>query len=167
MSWYGISKTRWCVNARHVNRSQNQKKFQEAVNICVHTLAVLVLCIFCTCRAFRHLEVFLSRCPLCQVFMCTRVCLPQGPLSLCLRSFLWCDTLYALFRDCLATVILTTVTDITSTYVIKDAVMVLDMAKPKNKKSTIWPGMRGRDAARKSTLKLNILQLITIDFSDT
>ena len=58
------------------------------VNICVHTLAVLVLCIFCTCRAFRHLEVFLSRCSFCQVFMCTRVCLPQGPLSLCLRSFL-------------------------------------------------------------------------------
>ena len=26
--------------------------------------------------------------------------------------------------------------------------MVLDMAKPKNKQSTIWPGMRGRDAAR-------------------
>ena len=59
-----------------------------AVNICVHTLAVLVLCILCTCRAFRHLEVFLSRCSFCQVFMCTRVCLPQGPLSLCLRSFL-------------------------------------------------------------------------------
>ena len=58
------------------------------VNICVHTLAVLVLCIFCTCRAFRHLEVFLSRCSFCQVFMCTRVRLPQGPLSLCLRSFL-------------------------------------------------------------------------------
>ena len=33
----------------------------------------------------------------------------------CLRSFLRCDTLCALFRDCLATVILTTVTDITST----------------------------------------------------
>ena len=47
--------------------------------------------------------------------MRTRVCLPQGPLSLCLRSFLRCHTLYALFRDCLATVILTTVTDITST----------------------------------------------------
>ena len=57
-------------------------------NICVHTLALLVLCILCTCRAFRHLEVFLSRCLFCQVFMCTRVCLPQGPLSLCLRSFL-------------------------------------------------------------------------------
>ena len=47
--------------------------------------------------------------------MCTRVCLPQGPLSLCLCSFLRCDTLYALLRDCLATVILTTITDITST----------------------------------------------------
>ena len=67
---------------------QTADTISAAVNICVHTLAVLVLCIFCTCRAFRHLEVFLSRCPPCQVFMCTRVCLPQGPLSLCLRSFL-------------------------------------------------------------------------------
>ena len=31
--------------------------------------------------------------------------------------------------------------------------MVLDMAKPKNKKSTIWPGLRGRDAAKELTLK--------------
>ena len=30
--------------------------------------------------------------------------------------------------------------------------MVLDMAKRKNRKSTICPGMRERDAARKSTL---------------
>ena len=44
--------------------------------------------------------------------------------------------------------------------------MVLDMARPKNKKSTIWPGMRGRDAARKSTLKVNNLQVFTIDFSE-
>ena len=44
--------------------------------------------------------------------------------------------------------------------------MVLDMAKPKNKKSTIWPGMRGRDAARKLALKVNILQVFTIDFSE-
>ena len=44
--------------------------------------------------------------------------------------------------------------------------MVLDMARPKNKKSTMWPGMRGRDAARKSTLKVNILQVFTIDFSE-
>ena len=42
--------------------------------------------------------------------------------------------------------------------------MVLDMAKPKDKKSTIWPGMRGRDAARKLTLKVNILLVFTIDF---
>ena len=34
--------------------------------------------------------------------------------------------------------------------------MVLDTAKLKNKKSTIWPGMRGRDAARRLTLKVNI-----------
>ena len=42
--------------------------------------------------------------------------------------------------------------------------MVLDTAKPKNRKSTIQPGMRGRDAARKLTLKVNILQVFTIDF---
>ena len=44
--------------------------------------------------------------------------------------------------------------------------MVLGMARPKNKQSTIWPGMRGRDAARKLTLKVNILQVFTIDFSE-
>ena len=44
--------------------------------------------------------------------------------------------------------------------------MVLDMARPKHKKSTIWPGMRARDAVRKSTLKVNILQVFTIDFSE-
>ena len=60
----------------------------HVVKNCAHTLVVLVLCIFGTCRAFRFAEVFLTRCPSCQVFMCTRVCLPQGPLSLCLRSFL-------------------------------------------------------------------------------
>ena len=45
--------------------------------------------------------------------------------------------------------------------------MVLDTAKPKNRKSTILPGMRGRDAARKLTLKVDILQVCTIDFSET
>ena len=44
--------------------------------------------------------------------------------------------------------------------------MVLDMARPKYKKSTIWLGMRGRDAERKSTLKVNVLQVFTIDFSE-
>ena len=44
--------------------------------------------------------------------------------------------------------------------------MVLDMAKPKNKQSTIWPGVRGRGDARKLTLKVNILQVFTIDFSE-
>ena len=44
--------------------------------------------------------------------------------------------------------------------------MVLDMAKPKNKMSTTWPGMRGKDAARKLTLKVNILQVFTIDSSE-
>ena len=42
--------------------------------------------------------------------------------------------------------------------------MVLDMAKPKYKESTTWLGMIGRDAARKSTLKVDILQVFTIDF---
>ena len=44
--------------------------------------------------------------------------------------------------------------------------MVLDMDRPQNKQSAIWPGMRGRDAARKSTLKVNISQVFTIDFSE-
>ena len=44
--------------------------------------------------------------------------------------------------------------------------MVLGMAKPKYKKSTIRLRMRGRDAVKKSTLKVNILQVFTIDFSE-
>ena len=44
--------------------------------------------------------------------------------------------------------------------------MVLDMAEPKNKENTTWLGMRGRDAVRKSTPKVNILQVFTIDFSE-
>ena len=53
-------------------------------------------------------------------------------------------------------------------YVIKrkGAVMVLDTAKPKNRKSTIELGMRGRDAAGELTLKVNILQVLTIDSSE-
>ena len=48
----------------------------------------------------------------------------------------------------------------------KGVVMMLDTAKPKNRKSTKKPGMRGRDAARKLTLKVDILQVFTIDFSE-
>ena len=48
----------------------------------------------------------------------------------------------------------------------KGAVMVLDTAKPKNRKSAIQPGMRGRDAARKLTPKVDISQVFTIDFSE-
>ena len=44
--------------------------------------------------------------------------------------------------------------------------MVLDSARPKNKENTTWLGMRGRDAVRKSTPKVNILQVFTIDFSE-
>ena len=44
--------------------------------------------------------------------------------------------------------------------------MVLDTAKPKNRKSTILPGMHGRDAARKLTLKVDILQVFTNEFSE-
>ena len=44
--------------------------------------------------------------------------------------------------------------------------MVLDMTKPKNKQSALWPGMRGRDVARKSTPKVNILQEFTIDYPE-
>ena len=98
------------VGRRSSNTRQSGCVFQD-VNNCAHSLVVLVLCIFSTCRACRPLEVFLSRCPFCQVFLCTRVCLPQGPLSLCL-DVIRC-TLCS--EDCPATVILTTVTDITST----------------------------------------------------
>ena len=48
----------------------------------------------------------------------------------------------------------------------KDLIMVPDMTRPNSKQSTIWPRMRGRDAARKLTLKKNILQVFTIDFSE-
>ena len=44
--------------------------------------------------------------------------------------------------------------------------MVLDMAKPKYTESSIWLGMSGRDAVRKSTLKVDILQVFTIDSSE-
>ena len=44
--------------------------------------------------------------------------------------------------------------------------MVLDMARPKYKESTTRLGMRGSDAVRKSNLKVNILQVFTIDFSE-
>ena len=45
--------------------------------------------------------------------------------------------------------------------------MMLDMARPKYKENnTTWLGMRGRDGARKLTLKVNILQVFTIDFSE-
>ena len=42
--------------------------------------------------------------------------------------------------------------------------MVLDMARPKYKESTTWLGMCGSDAVRKSTPKVNILQVFTFDF---
>ena len=44
--------------------------------------------------------------------------------------------------------------------------MVLDTTRPKHKENAIWLGMRGRDAVRKSTPKVNILQVFTIDFSE-
>ena len=44
--------------------------------------------------------------------------------------------------------------------------MVLDTERPKYKENTTWLGMRGRDAARKSTPNVNILQVFTIDFSE-
>ena len=44
--------------------------------------------------------------------------------------------------------------------------MVLDTARPKYKENTTWPGMRGRDAVRNSTSKVNILLVFTIDFSE-
>ena len=40
------------------------------------------------------------------------------------------------------------------------------MARPRYKGNTTRLGMRGRDAVRKSTPKVNILQVFTIDFSE-
>ena len=45
--------------------------------------------------------------------------------------------------------------------------MVLDTARPRYKENTTWLGMRGRDAARKSTPKVNITKVFTIVFSET
>ena len=44
--------------------------------------------------------------------------------------------------------------------------MVLDTARLRYKENTIWLGLHGRDGARKSTPKVNILQVFTIDFSE-
>ena len=44
--------------------------------------------------------------------------------------------------------------------------MVLDTARPRYKQNTTWLGMRGRDAVRKSTPKVNFLQEFNIDFSE-
>ena len=52
-------------------------------------------------------------------------------------------------------------------YVIKKgATHVLDTARPRYKENTTWLGVRGRDAVRKSTPKVNTLQVFTIDFSE-
>ena len=50
-------------------------------------------------------------------------------------------------------------------YVIKKGA-TNDMARPRYKENTTWLGMRGRAAVRKSTPKVNILQVFTIDFSE-
>ena len=44
--------------------------------------------------------------------------------------------------------------------------MVLDTARPRYKENTTWLGMHGRDAVRKSTPKVNLLQVFTIDSSE-
>ena len=45
--------------------------------------------------------------------------------------------------------------------------MVLDTVKLKNRKSIFLPGMSGRDAAKELTLKVNISNVFTIEFSET
>ena len=40
--------------------------------------------------------------------------------------------------------------------------MVLDTVKLKNRKSTALPGMRGRDAAKELTLKVNISKVFSV-----
>ena len=48
------------------------------VNNCAHTLVVLVLCVFGTCRAFLLAEVFLTWCP--------RVDFSCAPVFVCLKG---------------------------------------------------------------------------------
>ena len=55
-----------------------RKPFTTNVNNCAHTLVVLVLCIFGTCRAFLLAEVFLTRCPFVK-FSC-------APVFVCLKG---------------------------------------------------------------------------------
>ena len=43
---------------------------------------------------------------------------------------------------------------------------MLDTAKLKNRKSTKKPGMRGRDAAKELTLKVDISKVFTLAFSE-
>ena len=49
----------------------------------------------------------------------------------------------------------------------KGVAMVLDTKKLKNRKSVKKSGMRGRDAAKEFTLKVNIWKVFTSDFSET
>ena len=51
----------------------------EFVNNCAHTLVVLVLCIFGTCRAFLLAEVFLTRCPFVKVSCAPVLVFLKGP----------------------------------------------------------------------------------------
>ena len=61
-----------------LHKRELAKVVKACVNSCEHTLAVLVLCIFCTCRAFRLLRFF-SHGVRCVKFLCT-------PVPVCLKG---------------------------------------------------------------------------------
>ena len=78
----------WHSPARLRQADKEELSWNPSVNNCAHTLVVLVLCIFGTCRAFRLAEVFLTRCPFVK-FSCAPVfvCL-KGPCAyVCAVSF--------------------------------------------------------------------------------
>ena len=73
------------MHLRHRDRHGRQVE-NMCQQLCAHVGSVGFVCLrhlSCvpSCRGFSHTVSF------CQVFTCTRVCLPQGPLSLCLHNF--------------------------------------------------------------------------------
>ena len=74
--------------AQQATNENGQKitKPKEVSGSCAHVgsvgfMSLRHLSCFPSCRGFSHAVSSW------QFFMCTRVCLPRGPLSLCLRSF--------------------------------------------------------------------------------
>ena len=78
-AWVALHPTVWSSGGLAKRRKVRVSAWEFAwVNNFAHTLVVLVLCVFGTCRAFRHAEVFLTRCPFVK-FLCT-------PVFVCLKG---------------------------------------------------------------------------------